>query len=211
MIEIIPSINHNDPAEIRRRIHLVEPYVTWVHVDVSDGVFSSARIFNDPEELYGFKTPLNIELHLMINKPEEHLASWLKTPAKRFLVHVESTAKFPEIQKKIVEQNRQVGVALRPETPEDAYAPYAFQIPYVLVLGVTPGPSGQVMQPHIISKVMRLRQQFPSCIIEVDGGVSLKLGTAKKAAKAGASALCSGYEIFSSPDIAHTVEQFRKL
>ncbi|MDO8558418.1 MAG: hypothetical protein Q7S09_04515 [bacterium] len=211
MIEVIPSINHKDPEEIRRRIRLVEPYVHWVHVDVSDGVFSSVKIFNDPAALYDFKTPLNIELHLMIDRPEEHLAEWLKTGAKRFLVHVESTTNFSMIKERLDKESREIGVALCPETPEGAYAPHAPLTPYVLVLGVTPGPSGQTMRSDIIDKVVRLRRQFPSCIIEVDGGVSLALGTAKAAAGAGANALCSGFEIFSSSDIAHTVEQFRNL
>ncbi len=211
MIEIIPSINHSDPKEIRRRIRLVEPYVSWVHVDVSDGIFSSAKIFNNPAALYDLKTPLHIELHLMVDKPEDHLKEWLKTGAKRFLVHIESTQKFSEIQGELTGENREIGLALHPDTSESVYAPYAPQVPYVLVLGVTPGPSGQAMQAHIIDKVMRLRQKHPSCIIEVDGGVSLALGTAKKAAEAGANVLCSGYEVFSSADIAHTVEQFRKL
>ncbi|MDP3963663.1 MAG: hypothetical protein Q8Q39_04150 [bacterium] len=211
MTEIIPSINHSDPDEIRRRIRLVEPYVQWVHVDVSDGIFASTKIFNDPAALYDFKTPLNIELHLMIDKPEDHLDAWLKTAAKRFLVHSESTRRFNEISQRLGEEGRQVGLALNPETSEDAYDPYAVITPYVLILGVTPGPSGQVMQPHIIQKVMRLRHNHPDCIIEVDGGVSLKRDTARQALRAGANALCCGNEIFSSSAAGVVITRLQNL
>ena len=182
-----------------------------MHVDVSDGVFASVKIFNDPQALYDFTTPVNIELHLMIDKPEKHLENWLKTRAKRFLVHIESTRNFSAIAEKLHSENREIGCALHPNTPADAYAMYASLTPYVLVLGVVPGPSGQHMQPGIIEKISTLRAAYPNVTIEVDGGVSLALGTAKKAVEAGADALCSGYDIFSSKDIAYTIEQFRNL
>ena len=211
MIEVIPSINHSDPAEIRRRIKLVESYVQWVHVDVSDGIFGSAKIFNDPGALHGFKTPARIELHLMIDKPEEHLTDWLKTPAERFLVHAESARDFPAIAEKLRIEHRKIGCALHPDTSPDAYARYSHLTTYVLVVGVIPGLSGQQMRPGTIEKISTLRRAYPDATIEADGGVSLALGTAKRAVQAGASALCSGYDIFSSKDIARTVERFRSL
>lgn len=211
MIEIIPSINHYDPAEIRRRINLVAPYVQWVHVDVSDGIFSSMKIFNDPAALYDFQTPVNIELHLMIDKPEDHIAAWLKTGTKRFLVHIESTKDFCGVWERLQAAGAETGLAMKPETAIETYDPHAEFVKYVLVLGVTPGPSGQDMQPGMVEKVMRLRRKHPDCIIEVDGGVSLTKGTAKKVLEAGANVLCSGAEIFSSTDIGKTIEEFRSL
>lgn len=211
MPEIIPSINHYDPAEIRRRIRLVEPYVSWVHVDVSDGIFASVKIFNQPEALYNFKTPVNIELHLMIDKPEGHLDAWLKTAAKRFLVHIESTKDYCAVWEKLSAAGVETGFAMRPETFIEAYDPHAEFVKYVLILGVIPGPSGQHMQPGMVEKVMRLRQKHPDCIIEVDGDVNLQEGTAKAFVAAGANVLCAGNDIFSSKDIGKTIEEFRNL
>jgi ribulose-phosphate 3-epimerase len=209
VIEIIPSINHADAAEMRRRIRLVEPHVSWVHVDVSDGIFSSVKVFNEPEALYGFETKANIELHLMIDKPEDHLGEWLKTGAKRFLVHIESTADFCGVWERLNSAGVETGFAMKPETPIESYEPHYEWVKYVLILGVAPGPSGQLMQPNIIEKIALLRQKFPEAKIEVDGGVSLALGTAKKAADAGANALCSGYEIFSSDNALDVLEKFK--
>ena len=189
----------------------MEPHVSWVHVDVSDGVFASIMIFNDPAALIGLESRANIELHLMIDKPEEHLTDWLKTPAKRFLVHVESTKDFCAVWEKLTAAGVETGLAMKPETPLEEYDPHAEFVKYVLILGVTPGPSGQHMQHDIINKVMHLRHKHPRCTIEIDGGVSLPLGTAKKAIEAGANVLVSGYDIFSSNDIAKTIERFRSL
>lgn len=211
MTEIIPSINHPDPAEIRRRIKLVEPYVSWVHVDVSDGIFTSQKFFNDPEALVGFETTAQMELHLMTDKPEAYLDAWLRTPAARFWIHVESTAAFDDIRERLAREGREIGCALRPETSAAAFAPYATACNYVMALGVDPGPSGQQMQPHIIEKISTLRKAHPDAIIEVDGGVSLALGTAKKCVEARADILVVGHEIFSSPDIPHAIEKFRNL
>lgn len=211
MVEIIPSINHPDPAEIRRRIKLVEPYVDWVHVDVSDGIFGSVKAFNEPAALYDFRTSVNIELHLMIDKPEEHLDEWLKTHAARFWMHIESTKKFDEVLQKIARQHKETGLALHPHTPAEAYTPHANTCRHVMVLGVIPGPSGQSMQPGIIEKISTLRKAHPHAIIEADGAISLPDGTAKQAVEAGADILVSGHDIFSSQDIPKAIEQFRNL
>ena len=54
MAEIIPSINVNDFEELSRRIKMVEPFVDWVHIDVSDGTFSKHVSWHESKDLIGF-------------------------------------------------------------------------------------------------------------------------------------------------------------
>ena len=59
-IEIIPSINVSDFTELKTKIKLVEPYVKWAHLDVSDGEFSKHVSWHEPKDLVGFKTKLKL-------------------------------------------------------------------------------------------------------------------------------------------------------
>ncbi|HEY4497206.1 MAG TPA: hypothetical protein VJC20_00385, partial [Candidatus Paceibacterota bacterium] len=70
MVEIIPSINIDSFKELEQKVRLVEPYVAWAHIDVSDGVFTKHVSWHDPKELVGFKTSIRLEIHLMVKNPE---------------------------------------------------------------------------------------------------------------------------------------------
>lgn len=77
MSEIIPSINVRTFEEVKERIKKVEPYVKWCHLDVTDGIFSKHLTWHNPRDLLNFKTKLNIEVHLMVERPEEIIDQWL--------------------------------------------------------------------------------------------------------------------------------------
>lgn len=211
--EIIPSVNHPDTREVLRRLRLLEPHVEWAHVDVADGIFTSQKIFNDPSAFHNFSTPLKIEHHLMIAKPEDFLDAWMRTGARRLIVHYESTDRLQGVIERcrMSPSGVELTLALRPETPWEVLVPYFSVVRRVLILGVEPGPSGQEMQPHIIEKISTLKQNHSDVIIEVDGGVSIERGTARQAVAAGADILVAAREIFSSNDIPATVERFRRL
>lgn len=90
MVEIIPSINVRTFEEVKERIAKVEPYVKWCHLDVTDDIFSKHITWNDPKDLSNLKTPLSIEVHLMVAEPEKIIDSWLVKPIKRVVVHLET-------------------------------------------------------------------------------------------------------------------------
>ena len=73
MSQIIPSINVSTFEEVQERIKKIEPFVKWCHLDVTDGIFSKHITWHEPMDLPLIQTKLNIEVHLMIKKPEEIL------------------------------------------------------------------------------------------------------------------------------------------
>ena len=48
MPEIIPAIIAKDFLELEKKIKLIEPYVNWVQLDVSDGKFTTMKTWNSP-------------------------------------------------------------------------------------------------------------------------------------------------------------------
>ncbi len=203
MIEVIPSINVKTFEEVKERIRLIEPHVLWCHLDVTDGVFSSHETWRNPEDLLNFKINLNIEIHLMVSNPDEVIDDWLVPPVKRVIIHTEVIKDFDRISEKARDRGIEVGIAVNPETPVEAFSPYVGKADTFLCLAVKPGPSNQVMHGNTMGKITFFRKACKNCIIEVDGGMNLE--TAQEAVKAGANLLISGDYIFSHNSIKEAI------
>ena len=89
MIEIIPAILEKDFSEIKKKIRLVEQYVTCVQLDIMDGNFVPNATWNNPGELKYYDPGVFMEAHLMISKPEEYVEQWIDGGIKRILFHLD--------------------------------------------------------------------------------------------------------------------------
>ena len=205
MAEIIPSINVDSFEEVTKRVRLVESYVSWVHLDVSDGIFTKHVSWHDPKDLIGFETPAKIEVHLMIDKPEKKIEEWLLTPASRIIFHQEATKSHDLIIKKIHEAKKEAGVAINPDTPWLKLFPYFSKVELVQLLAVPPGPSGQKFDDSIFHKIGHVKHTCHPCIIEVDGGVNKE--NAKEIVKEGADILVAGKTLFINDNIEKNIQE----
>lgn len=207
MVEIIPSINASDFEEVKRKIAAVEPFTKWVHLDVSDGVFAKHISWHDPKDLIGFETKVKIEVHLMIDRPEKEIESWLATPAARIIFHQESTKSHQLLIEKIKKVKKKVGIAIKQATPWLKLFPYLDNVDVLELLAVPPGPSGQLFQEEILHKIGHIRSLCKKCIIEVDGGVNKEAAAA--CVREGANILVAGSAIFNSPDIKKAIKDLK--
>jgi len=207
--EVIPSINVKTFEGIKERIHLVEPHVQWCHLDVTDGFFSSHETWRNPKDLLDLETGLNIEVHLMVSNPDAVIDDWLIPPIKRVIVHAEVVRDFDLIREKCRDRGIEIGIAINPDTPVEAFSPYIGKADLYLCLAVSPGPSGNPMSQNTIEKIVSFRKYCQECIIEVDGGVNPETGAA--AVKAGANFLVSGNYIFSSGSIENAITSLTSI
>lgn len=215
MVEIIPSINVPTFEEVQERITRVEPYVSWCHLDVTDGVFSKHLTWRNPQDLARLQTKLDVEVHLMVEKPEEVMEQWLVEPIRRLIVHLEAMSSQMRdtecltIIKKCREAGRQIGFAIKPDTSVSLLDPWLGKVDMILLLRVQPGASGQRMSSEMLGEISHIRNTCPECIIEVDGGVSVD--NAKRAVHAGASVLVAGNFLFQAPDIHEAIEKLKNI
>lgn len=205
MIEIIPSINAQTFTEVQERVKKVEPYVSWCHLDVTDGIFSAYPTWNNSRDLSSLRTKLKCEAHLMIAEPEKVIDQWLVKPIKRVIVHWEATRDFDLIIQKCRNAGIEIGLAINSETSWEKLEPWFGKVDMVQILAVNPGPSGQKMGEEILEKVRSVRNICPQCIIEVDGGINTD--TAKKVKETGANILVAGSVIFSGENIREIILQ----
>jgi len=217
--EIIPAVNVETFDEVEKKIRLVEPYARWIHLDVADGSFTPNIIWHNPNDLKGFKTPLLIELHLMVRNPEWFIDDWIEAGAKRIIIHADAPHDFDAIKRKCDAAGVLLTLSITPESSWTILIPFLKrQIVSLQVLSVHPGLSGQTFiegggegSSYLESsyeKIKRLREQSTSCDIEVDGGV--KIGIAKKCREAGATLFAIASAIYGAPDIAKAIEELKK-
>ncbi|MEK7146624.1 MAG: hypothetical protein AAB772_00010 [Patescibacteria group bacterium] len=197
---VIPAINEKTFEEVAKKIRIAEDFLPangWIHIDVADGIFTPNKTWNVPDELASFKTRLNFEVHLMVEKPEAVIDNWLKVGVKRLIIHLEAFAEPNFILNVVKEYNAEIILAANPVTPGDAISLYLGSFDFFQVLAVDPGLAGQKFQEKVLEKIKFLRSRNPAVKIEVDGGIDLE--TAKIVKAAGADIIISASYIFNHP------------
>jgi ribulose-phosphate 3-epimerase len=214
-IEIAPSILASNFAKLGDEIRTVEQGGADVlHVDVMDGHFVPNISIGIPVIASLRKaTRLPLDVHLMIERPEEYIAEFVRAGADRVLVHQEATVHLDRALAMIREHGAQAGAVINPATPVVMLTEVLDRVDTVLVMSVNPGFGGQKFIPGSFEKIRQLNEwrarYNASFRIEVDGGVDLE--NLAELAQAGANTFVAGTSIFHKPDPAAATRQMRKL
>jgi len=214
-IEIAPSILAANLAKLADEVKKVEDGgADVIHFDVMDGHFVPNLSLGIPVlESLRKATRLPLDVHLMIEQPEEYIEDFIRAGADRVLVHQEATAHLDRALEMIRENGAQAGAVINPATPVAMLSEVLDKVDTVLVMSVNPGFGGQKFIPNAFEKIRQLNQWRArynvAFRIEVDGGVDLE--NAAELAQAGANTLVAGTSIFHTPDPAAAARQMRKL
>lgn len=200
---IAPSILASDMTQLGNEIAAAESAgADWIHVDVMDGHFVP-NITMGPFIVEACRriTQLPLDVHLMIEKPEEHLESFARAGASGLTVHVETCPHLHRTLQYIKSLGCKAGVVLNPGTPVGAIEAVLPEADLVLVMSVNPGFGGQRFIPESIVRVAEIRKKLDalgsSAWLEVDGGVSVE--TVSQLKEAGATAFVAGTSVFKHP------------
>lgn len=210
MIRISPSILSADFSCLEREIKRVEAAgADMLHIDVMDGHFVP-NITVGPAVVKCVRkvTKLPLDVHLMIEKPEAFVDSFLRAGSDMITVHIEtiSKVKLKALASKLKSRGIKSGVSLNPATPLSKIKGVLGYVDFVLVMSVNPGFSGQEFIPSVLPKIKKLRSIFAGDI-SVDGGVNDKV--AGYLIDAGATILAAGSYIFGADDARSAIERIR--
>lgn len=213
-ITISSSILSADFACLAEQIQAAEAGgVDWIHIDVMDGSFVP-NISMGPfiVETCRRITTLPLDVHLMIEHPENHIEAFARAGATHISIHIENTPHAFRILEQIRALGCQAGIVLNPGTPVSAIAGVIPVVDYVLVMTVNPGFSGQKFIPAVVQKVTQVRQllsqQGSAAPIEVDGGITSV--TLPLVYAAGARLIVAATAIFKHPGgIAAGIHELR--
>lgn len=198
MIEILPSILVKTKEELEEKIRAIEPYVQRAHLDIADGIFVSNKTIDGFLELESIDTELLFSVHLMVSKPENHIARWLETTSgvEGIIFHAEATQKHLEVINAIKEGDCEVGIALNPATPHTAISEWVDLVDFVHFMTVEPGFYGGKFVESVVEKIKDFHFYYPDKPIRVDGAVAPE--TAPKLIEAGATSLVVGHYLFET-------------
>lgn len=204
MVKIAPSILSADFAKLGEEIKEVDKNgADYIHVDVMDGHFVP-NITIGPLVVEAIRpiTELPLDVHLMIENPDQFIPAFAKAGADIITVHQEACIHLDRTIQLIKDNRVKPGVVINPATPADLLLPILPNVELVLVMTVNPGFGGQKFIEPAIKKIDQLRiwreEMNLSYEIEVDGGVNTE--TAKSCVDAGADVLVAGSAIFNQPD-----------
>jgi ribulose-phosphate 3-epimerase len=200
---VAPSILSADFSRLGSQVaEVMAAGARVIHVDVMDGHFVppitigplvAGSIADQVHDAGGA-----IDVHLMIERPENHIEEFAKAGADSITIHDEATPHANRTLHAIRESGCLAGLAINPGTPVEALGELGEAADIVLCMTVNPGWGGQAFIERSPDKVERLRALVPEPVIEVDGGIDPE--TAPRVAAAGAALFVAGSAVFGAED-----------
>lgn len=214
MIKIAPSILAANFSKLAEEVKEVEQAgAKLIHIDVMDGHFVP-NITMGPIVVEALRpvTKLPLDVHLMIENPDNYIESFAKAGADYITVHVEACPHLHRTIQLIRSFGVKPGVVLNPHTPIEAIQHVLEDIDMVLFMTVNPGFGGQKFIHSVIPKIKQLsdiiKERDLAIEIEIDGGITAE--TIVPCAEAGATIFVAGSAIYNQQDRTKALQDIQQ-
>ena len=175
-----PSLMCMDLTQFKEQITAMNKKADFYHVDIMDGNYVR-NITLSPFFIENLKkiTTVPIDVHLMVNHPEDIIHMSLEAGADIISFHPETANnKIFRLLNQIKDAGKKCGVVLNPATPAESIAEYAHLLDKVTVMSVDPGYAGQKFIPESLNKIRKLinmrKNNGYHYLTEIDGSCNEK-------------------------------------
>ena len=214
-MKLAPSILDVDFAHLERELKKIENGgADLLHLDIMDGNFVPNISFG-PRIVESIKsiTSLPLEVHLMVEKPENQIKSFIDAGGDIIVVHYETSKHLDKLIQTINGAGVKSGIALNPATTLSVIEYLINKIDILLLMTVNPGFGGQIFIPEMIAKIESARKiidnQKKLISLEVDGGINLD--NISQVIKAGAEVIVAGQIISKSANPEMTTKKIKNI
>lgn len=174
----------------------------WLHIDVMDGHFvpniTIGPLIVEALRPLADETGAVLDVHLMIENPDDYVDAFARAGADIITVHVEAATHLHRTIQAIRAAGARPGVTLNPATPLSSLEEILPDIDLALIMSVNPGFGGQSYIEASTDKIRHLRGMLDaigsSAHLEVDGGV--KSTNVAEVTGAGADVIVAGSAVF---------------
>jgi len=203
-VRVAPSILSADFARLGEQVgEVLDAGARIIHVDVMDGHFVPSLTLG-PLAVAALREQTGaagaiLDVHLMVERPERHVAEFAQAGADSITFHAEATPHVAYAADLIRGTGVGVGLAINPATPVAALTEVVDLLDMTLCMTINPGWGGQPFMGRSPQKIERVRAIVGEHVaVEVDGGIDPH--TAPLCRGAGASVFVAGSAIFGSAD-----------
>ncbi len=215
MKKLAPSILSADFSNLSQQLRYIEiGGADIVHCDIMDGKFVPNITFGPVVvKAVSKTTKLPIDVHLMIENPDNFIEDFVNAGASYISVHQEEVVHLHRTIARIQELGAKAGVVLNPATPVNTLTDILEFVDFVLVMSVNPGFGGQKFISSTLNKIKQLakirKEKGLGFEIEIDGGVTSE--NIREISNAGCDMFVAGSSVFSKDNISAATTELKNL
>lgn len=205
---VIPAILTNSKQEFREYLSSIQSIATTVQIDIMDGEFVPSKSLMPREFFYEDFGNLKVEIHIMANfNNTRDIIESLKSfkACTRIIVHQEICENLEQLRQLvnlIKSINKEVAIAINPDTDIRDIGKVVKKIDGVQFMGVNPGFYGSPLQAQVYDKVKDFQNRYTMYEGDIawDGAVSID--NIKAIQELGVTRIAVGSAIFQSDNPA---------